>query len=291
MDMKALLEKMTQYAGQAVGQKPGDQVRGTEKASKSGKDHPFNGRLVGDSIEPESILKDLSRLAEAKGPEWELAEEYKRFLEAEFKDTADNRPARKGSREELIGKRGHKEQPRYKKIKDESRGHKIIARKLADIERWNKPLAIPTPAERKEQERIAKEKGNQDKKEVKEYSTTTPTTPQTVGTPGAPSAKPGTTPGATTDPNSPEAKIQAQKVAQATSALKSASGAKASGPMMTKAIDAASQGKPVGQQDMKALEPVMDIIGQAAQDPKLANQFRTLAQQAKTSAMQQQQPK
>ena len=41
MDMKRLIEKMDQFAGQAVGQKPGDQVRGTEKAIKKKSDeHP-----------------------------------------------------------------------------------------------------------------------------------------------------------------------------------------------------------------------------------------------------------
>lgn len=44
------------FAGQAVGQKPGDQVRGTEKAvvKKSG-EHPFKGRLVGAG---ESAMKE-----------------------------------------------------------------------------------------------------------------------------------------------------------------------------------------------------------------------------------------
>ena len=89
-----------------------------------------------------------------------------------------------------------------------------------------------------------------------------------------------------TDPN---VKMQAQKVATATNALKSATGSTAPATNIAKAIDAATQGKAVGQQDMKALEPVMDVVGAAAQDPKLAQQFRTLATQAKQS--QQQQPK
>lgn len=37
------------FAGELVGQKPGDQVRGKEKAKKSGKNHPFKGRLVGST--------------------------------------------------------------------------------------------------------------------------------------------------------------------------------------------------------------------------------------------------
>lgn len=46
-DMRDLLESMNKFAGQAVGQRPGDQVRGTEKAKPSKKSHPFKGRLVG----------------------------------------------------------------------------------------------------------------------------------------------------------------------------------------------------------------------------------------------------
>lgn len=54
-DMKKLLESMTKFAGEPE-QKPGDQVRGTDKAKHS-KDHPFKGRLVGasESVDPELI--------------------------------------------------------------------------------------------------------------------------------------------------------------------------------------------------------------------------------------------
>lgn len=37
------------FAGEVVGQKPGDQVRGTETAQRSKHKHPFQGRLVGTS--------------------------------------------------------------------------------------------------------------------------------------------------------------------------------------------------------------------------------------------------
>ena len=49
MDMKQLLEAMTKFAGKPE-QKPGDQVRGTDKVKK-GKKHPFLHQLVGDSKE------------------------------------------------------------------------------------------------------------------------------------------------------------------------------------------------------------------------------------------------
>jgi len=105
MDIKNLLEKIDQFAGQAVGQKPGDQWRGSDKA-------PPGKKLVGDSI-----LKDLSKGKTPKSKAEELAEEYQAFLEAEFKDTVDKRPARKNARPS----RGHAPQPGYKTVKaDES---------------------------------------------------------------------------------------------------------------------------------------------------------------------------
>jgi len=81
-DMKRLLEKMTQFAGQAVGQKPGDQVRGTEKATKR-KDnkHPFAGRLVGAS-EDKSLLADLEKELVEGAVKRSLAEEFAAFKES-----------------------------------------------------------------------------------------------------------------------------------------------------------------------------------------------------------------
>ena len=202
MDMKALLEKMTQFAGQAVGQKSGDQVRGTEKAKKGTKEHPFKGRLVGDSVEPQaSMLGELDKYAKDSAVERGLAERWEQFKEEAFKDTADKRPARKGSRPS----RGHKPQERYKKIKEYG--------------------ADNTP-------KIA----------------------------------------------NPEA---AKKAMLATNQLKQATGTAAPAPNLMKALDAASQGKNIDATNAKVLEPTMDIIQKAATDPKLANQFKQLAQQAK----------
>ena len=105
MDIKQLLEKMEEFAGEKVGQKPGDQWRGTDTA-------PPGKKLVGDSI-----LKDLSKGKKAKSKEQELSEEFQAFLEAEFKDTVDKRPSRKGARHS----RGHEPKSGYKTIKaDES---------------------------------------------------------------------------------------------------------------------------------------------------------------------------
>lgn len=53
-NMRTLMEKAGfPFAGQAVGQKPGDQVRGSEPMPKKGggKKHPYAGRLVGGASE------------------------------------------------------------------------------------------------------------------------------------------------------------------------------------------------------------------------------------------------
>jgi hypothetical protein len=101
MDIKQLLEKMEEFAGEKVGQKSGDQWQGSDKA-------PPGKKLVGDSI-----LKDLSKGKSPKSKEQELSEEFQAFLEAEFKDTVDKRPGRKSDRHS----RGHEPQPRYKTVK------------------------------------------------------------------------------------------------------------------------------------------------------------------------------
>jgi len=507
MDMKSLLEKMMKFAGEPE-QKAGDQVRGTEKAKKSGKDHPFKGRLVGDSIEPQTnMLEELSQEAEDKSIEWSLAEAWAEFKEAAFKDTAERRPARKGSRPS----RGHEPVPGYKEVEEsaeelnvgddviitgpvehegetgvidsfgqdksfvvvnlynhgkksfhssdvsyndyagsdeeeaemydrdpefrdwaakqevdegwgaepaaarhreqmtavarvlqkykndpvkskianylfvnnwnapaiekelanpdvqqkyqanmdkyerqvgpvkdwtdsmaqdylqgqglkesgdtplrdvedyqakkkalqdiqmdpstgqdpelsaelaqrlarlnqqyselkemvnrvkESRGHKIIARKLADIERKPNVPNANDDAARAEQAKAdyAKYVAKMKKKDpnfvpLYKMDENVPTGQTTMAD--------------KTGANDP---AQAAKVAQATQALKSATGATAPTPNIAKALDAATQGKSVSAMDMKAIEPMMDVLGAAAQDPKLANQFKTLANQAR----------
>ena len=62
------------FAGQSVGQKPGDQVRGTEKATKKASgEHPFKGRLVGasESIENECDTSTMSPLEQKLRARWE----------------------------------------------------------------------------------------------------------------------------------------------------------------------------------------------------------------------------
>ena len=65
MDIKKLLEAMDKFAGEEVGQKPGDQVRGTEKAAPNKGKHPFLKRLVGELKQPKSAYKYEQELSEA----------------------------------------------------------------------------------------------------------------------------------------------------------------------------------------------------------------------------------
>lgn len=467
MDIKQLLEKMDQFAGQAVGQKPGDQWRGSDKL-------PPGKKLVGDSI-----LKDLSKGKTPKSKEQELSEEFQAFLEAEFKDTVDKRPARKNARPA----RGHEPKSGYKTVKadesamsdkdielqdyrsmshkefqtaygmtktewinqnkalvikrpdlkkslgldegwesgpeeykepyddaddaydrrrqekidaeaekaqakrpqtkiysllgrgpnmepnykfpgeynsldaavaarkkimadpktpypqhigissrtkyldensvtplrdredyqaksktlqdiqmdpdthkdpqlsselarrkdilmkqaqalgiDESRAHKVLNTWFKDRERQEKfakgELTVPTPQERNT-------KIEKPKKEVKEYGASMS---GATGTGSVATSTTAATPPGPGNPNDPEA---VKKAAAALTQIKSATNSPAPPAVIAKALDAADQGKQVGSADMKALKPMMDVIKQAAQDPKLAAQFKTLSQQAR----------
>ena len=73
-DMRTLLEAVTKFSFANPDQKPGDQVRGTEKAKTTGNQHPFKGRLVGTG---ESVDHDNDNLEES------LMYEYKLFVEAD----------------------------------------------------------------------------------------------------------------------------------------------------------------------------------------------------------------
>ena len=100
MDIKQLLEKMEEFAGEKVGQKSGEQWRGTDKGTPGKK-------LVGDSI-----IKDLSKGPTPKTKEQELAEEWATFSEENI-GTHPKRPRRTSDRHA----RGHEPQARYKTVK------------------------------------------------------------------------------------------------------------------------------------------------------------------------------
>ena len=65
MDFKKLLEAMDTFAGERVGQKPGDQVRGTDVAKPNKGKHPFLKRLVGELKQPKSVHRYEQELSEA----------------------------------------------------------------------------------------------------------------------------------------------------------------------------------------------------------------------------------
>ena len=243
MDMRKLLEAMTKFAGESE-QKAGDQVKGTEPAS--------------------GMLGELDKYSKDTAVERTLAERWEEFKEAAFKDTEEKRAGRKGSRPDRdYGKEGEPSK-RYSYTEeetDESRGHKIIARKLKDLEAQGKPVSDEAHAKhiaslKKQQKEYLKKNPNSIYKQVDE-----------VDAPTNPAA----------DPNA------VRKALAATSQLKAVTGTTAPAPTLAKALDNASQGKPVNSTDAKVIEPMMDIVTKAATDPKLANQFKSLAQQAKTT--------
>lgn len=79
--MKKLLESVTKFAGEPK-QKPGDQVRGHEKAKKKADGaHPFAGRLVGGSANESQELEES------------LMTEYKYFVKEQTPPAANAAPA------------------------------------------------------------------------------------------------------------------------------------------------------------------------------------------------------
>jgi hypothetical protein len=79
-NMRDLLEKMGPFAGERVGQKPGDQVRGSEPMPQKGghKKHPYADRLVGAT---ESILKELDQTINENPVRRDLFKEWAKFKE------------------------------------------------------------------------------------------------------------------------------------------------------------------------------------------------------------------
>jgi hypothetical protein len=95
--MRDLLESMNKFAGERVGQKPGDQVRGSEPMPRKGghKKHPYAGRLVGAAESSESILKELDQVLNENPVRRDLFkewEEYKALSEGSVRVAADRDP-------------------------------------------------------------------------------------------------------------------------------------------------------------------------------------------------------
>lgn len=82
-----LVESQQKFAGEEVGQKPGDQVRGTDKAKTGGKDHPFKGRLVGEDTALEDVLtKKYRDFKELQAKEKEKSQDKEEVEEGALSD-------------------------------------------------------------------------------------------------------------------------------------------------------------------------------------------------------------
>ena len=81
-DMRHLLEKMNKFAGERVGQKPGDQVRGSEPMPRKGtKKHPYAGRLVGANESSDNLLKELTQVINSDPVKRDLFQEWQEYRE------------------------------------------------------------------------------------------------------------------------------------------------------------------------------------------------------------------
>ena len=177
----------------------------------------------------------------------------------------------------------------------ESRAHKLIANKLKQIELQRKIGSGEQEDGYAQHQRLIKQqqqeylKKNPNTIYKREIDVDEDMDPPQSGqdTQAAPNQGTNTTANTAININTtttdPEAKLQAQQALQATQAVKNASGITAPAPNVVKALNTAMTGKVIPGTDSKNLEPMMDIIGQAAQDPKVAQQFKSLAQQANVS--------
>lgn len=292
MDLKQLLGKldliessMEQAAKNPTGPKFTGQWKGTDAGTPGNK---MVGGGCGEE-QQESILKDLSKGPKPKTKEQDLAEQFEQFLQALEEDNLgveEKRPLRQGSRPAREYEKTGEHSKRYNyanKETDESRGHKIVATKLKDIERSNKPTADVDLKSREEQAKA------EYRKYVEKMQKLNPNyVPMYKMDEAGANNPPQQNMASQTTNTTPQQQQQAKNVAQGTQALKAAVGSSAPTDVLAKAIDTASQGTTIDAKSAQALEPMMDVIKQAAQDPNLANQFKSLATQAKTSASKQQ---
>ena len=162
---------------------------------------------------------------------------------------------------------------------DETRGHEIVKTKLQDIERAKNPKShtddLEARADRAKAEYakyVAKMK-EKNPNYVPLYK---------MDEAGANNPPQQNTASATPTPQAQTQ--QAKNVAQGTQALKNATGSTAPTDTLAKAIDSASQGTAINAKDAQTIEPMMDVMKQVAQDPNLANQFKSFADKARNNA-------
>jgi len=315
MDMKKLLEAITKFSGEPK-QTPGDQVRGDEKAkpSKDGK-HPFQGRLVGEmaKIEQEQKEKELTlekRIAEkwqefkdtfdkrparegSRHPRGHEPQEQYQVIQDESTEAEKRVQTKLKNIERLktpISDKAWKDhQERMKKEREEYikknpdsifKEEDVLSIKEDPFGQW--VLVDKTDGHIKQafdDKEHAYKYWDHFKLNSKEYkimhgSEYVDSEYQGLAEYGA------TSTGSPTSTNQAGSGDQAQKVAAATQAIKSATGSTASQQQIAKAIDTASQGK-TDPLTAKTIDPMMDIMKKAAEDPALAQQFKSLAARAK----------
>lgn len=291
MDFKKLLDKldliedtMRKSAKNPTGPKYTGQWRGTD-AGTPGK------KLVGDSIEPEeNILKDLSKGPTPKTREQELAEQFDQFLqqlEEENLGVEDKRPQRKGSR------------PQRKYTKDGQTSDRYTSVKQHDEVDEGKVVPVIT-AFRKGMEKIAASDMNPQAKQAafdklsaefhknaQAYSDAVKAK-RKVTEVGTPVATGQSTMADKTGAAAPVDPKQMQATTQAVSAIKTATGSSVPAQTLVKAIGTASQGAAIDAKTATALQPMMQDVATIAQNPKLANQLKTVLSQAQQQQVQQQ---
>ena len=315
MDMKKLLEAITKFSGEPK-QTPGDQVRGDEKAkpSKDGK-HPFQGRLVGEMAKVEQELKEKEltlekRIAEkwqefkdtldkrparegSRHPRGHEPQEQYQVIQDESTEAEKRIQTKLKNIERLktpISDKAWKDhQERMKKEREEYikknpdsifKEEDVLSIKEDPFGQWvlvdKQDGHIKQAFDDKEHAYKYWDHFKLDSKEYKimhgsEYADSEY---QGLAEYGA------TSTGSPTSTNQAGSGDQAQKVAAATQAIKSATGSTASQQQIAKAIDTASQGK-TDPLTAKTIDPMMDIMKKAAEDPALAQQFKSLAARAK----------
>ena len=306
---------MNKFSGEPK-QTPGDQVRGDEKAkpSKDGK-HPFQGRLVGEmaKIEQEQKEKELTlekRIAEkwqefkdtfdkrparegSRHPRGHEPQEQYQVIQDESTEAEKRVQTKLKNIERLktpISDKAWKDhQERMKKEREEYikknpdsifKEEDVLSIKEDPFGQW--VLVDKTDGHIKQafdDKEHAYKYWDHFKLNSKEYkimhgSEYVDSEYQGLAEYGA------TSTGSPTSTNQAGSGDQAQKVAAATQAIKSATGSTASQQQIAKAIDTASQGK-TDPLTAKTIDPMMDIMKKAAEDPALAQQFKSLAARAK----------
>lgn len=295
MDFKKILAKIDLFEGAGSSMKKaehnpaGPEFKGYWKGSNPNPPKPGEG--VGGC--EESILKDLSKGPKPKTKEQELAEAFDEFLETLEEDNLgveEKRPQRKGSRpaREYTSLDKPSKRYNYKKAVDE--GTEMISKFRQELEALQ--ASDKSPAEKHAIYTYLVDKFGKEAQEYKEKTSSVDEDLQPMANPQAGGMPQQGQPAQSGAPAQGQAAVdpkQVQDMTQATQAIKSATGSTAPAPNLSKALDAAAQGKAVGQQDMKNLQPLMKDMTTVAQNPQLANQFKTLAQQTQQVQRKQQQ--